>query len=531
MTSLTAGFDVSVPAALASLSHSLQESDSQLAISPVVSMSMSNKNFNTQEEFYNNCDERNRQQQFQLEEDEQEQKLNTVRVKNYENLNWSLNSSLDDSTNCNKSGKGLPSTPCIKYTDVINFGRCSKSHNCVMCGLKGNIPSQNKDVCKSCDTVFWYHTKLDVVIKFCKGCKNFVTLSEFQEKPEASKCGKCRHRGRQNYFARKNVSPKYGGNSSPYTASDDGDSDFEGENNSAEMMLSAIHGVVSVKNRPPIAPRIPRSRSNEQSPSPRTSLPTGPTPTSLPRVAFSRSISDTSLSSTTGTPALRGICLDLKDTPKPPSALKHGSTPHSVKKSNKKLPDSLVNVMHRKSYGNMNKSSPRTVSFALTPSTASEYNVNTRYVYDASATIVPSNQQERWDTGLGAKEWDPSANPLMGLAMLTEHLSSNFSPPSKKRTISQLSSPSSSSSLKPTSFLPSMISAASLPPSTSSVISSSAYTADMIESLTKSPNLKIQIPELNCIDSEDDYCGSRLPPRKRQLQDQHISVIAAGGYE
>ena len=106
MTSLTAGFDVSVPAALASLSHSLQESDSQLAISPVVSMSMSNKNFNTQEEFYNNCDERNRQQQFQLEEDEQEQKLNTVRVKNYENLNWSLNSSLDDSTNCNKSGKG-----------------------------------------------------------------------------------------------------------------------------------------------------------------------------------------------------------------------------------------------------------------------------------------------------------------------------------------------------------------------------------------------------------------------------------------
>ena len=38
-----------------------------------------------------------------------------------------------------------------------------------MCGLRGNIPSQNKDVCKSCDTVFWYHTKLDVVVKFCKG--------------------------------------------------------------------------------------------------------------------------------------------------------------------------------------------------------------------------------------------------------------------------------------------------------------------------------------------------------------------------
>ena len=66
----------------------------------------------------------------------------------------------------------VPTTPCVKYTDVINFGRYSKSHNCVMCGLKGNIPSQNKDVCKSCDTVFWYHTKLDVVIKFCKGKNN-----------------------------------------------------------------------------------------------------------------------------------------------------------------------------------------------------------------------------------------------------------------------------------------------------------------------------------------------------------------------
>ena len=435
-----------------------------------------------------------------------------------------------------------------------------------MCGLRGNIPSQNKDVCKSCDTVFWYHTKFDVVIKFCKGkfnkfefpvieiyefhviffqkfvtgCKNFVTLSEFQGKPEASKCGKCRHRGRQNYFARKNVSPKYVEISSPYTASEDGDSDFDVENNSADMMLSATHGVVSVKNKPPIAPRIPRSKSDELSPSPRMallssggkSISSGPTPpTSLPRVPFNRSISDISLQSVTGTPVVRGICMDLKDTPKPPSALKRGNTPHSVRKSSKKLPDSLTNTMLRKNLGNMNKSSPRTVSFSLTPSTGSEYDAHGGYEYDSSAIIIPSKEQDTWDSGLGAKEWDPSANPLMGLAMLTEHLSSNFSPQGKKRSISQMdssSSPSSSSS-KTTSYLPSMISAVKMSSTVPSVISSSAYTADMIESLTCSPNLKIQIPELNSIDSEDEYCSSRLPPRKRQLQEQPMSVIAAGG--
>jgi hypothetical protein len=38
------------------------------------------------------------------------------------------------------------------------------------------------------------------------GCKNFLTLNEFQEKPEASKCGRCRQRGRNNYFLKKSSS-------------------------------------------------------------------------------------------------------------------------------------------------------------------------------------------------------------------------------------------------------------------------------------------------------------------------------------
>lgn len=35
------------------------------------------------------------------------------------------------------------------------------------------------------------------------GCKKFSSLSDFADKPEASKCAKCRHRGRQNYYSRK----------------------------------------------------------------------------------------------------------------------------------------------------------------------------------------------------------------------------------------------------------------------------------------------------------------------------------------
>ena len=35
------------------------------------------------------------------------------------------------------------------------------------------------------------------------GCKNFTRLHDFRDKPEATKCIKCRQRGRQNYFAKK----------------------------------------------------------------------------------------------------------------------------------------------------------------------------------------------------------------------------------------------------------------------------------------------------------------------------------------
>ena len=95
-----------------------------------------------------------------------------------------------------------------------------------MCGRSGDnpavtIPSQNKDVCRDCDVAYWLLLQHTVMIKFCKGCKNFVTLSEFAEKPEASKCSKCRQRGRDNYFSRKKNG---GGASGPGGKRGDGNS-------------------------------------------------------------------------------------------------------------------------------------------------------------------------------------------------------------------------------------------------------------------------------------------------------------------
>ena len=50
------------------------------------------------------------------------------------------------------------------------------NHHCVMCGSTNvNIPAQNKDVCRNCDTSFWLFNKLNVVVKFCKG-NNILSL-------------------------------------------------------------------------------------------------------------------------------------------------------------------------------------------------------------------------------------------------------------------------------------------------------------------------------------------------------------------
>jgi hypothetical protein len=60
------------------------------------------------------------------------------------------------------------------YQNVINFKRSANprghAHHCVMCGDKrAAIPSQNKDVCKSCDSGYWLVENIQILVKFCKG--------------------------------------------------------------------------------------------------------------------------------------------------------------------------------------------------------------------------------------------------------------------------------------------------------------------------------------------------------------------------
>ena len=56
------------------------------------------------------------------------------------------------------------------------------------------IPSQNKDVCNTCDSTFWKHNKSDVYFKWCKGKKNFQEIHAFADNLKASKCDEERSR-------------------------------------------------------------------------------------------------------------------------------------------------------------------------------------------------------------------------------------------------------------------------------------------------------------------------------------------------
>jgi hypothetical protein len=81
----------------------------------------------------------------------------SVKVKNYDEYRCSLEADEE----------------ALQYGDIINFGRCHNPHgsrNCVMCGRSDvSIPTQNKDVCKNCDSSFWLIYDLQIVVKFCKG--------------------------------------------------------------------------------------------------------------------------------------------------------------------------------------------------------------------------------------------------------------------------------------------------------------------------------------------------------------------------
>eukprot|EP01033_Poteriospumella_lacustris_P001945 gene1945-1409_t len=124
----------------------------------------------------------------------------------YRKFLWHLDASLMDSPG------GF-----LNPKDVCNFVKSTprsscRDLSCIMCGASDvSIPSQNKKVCKNCDSSFWLWARHQVVFKFCKGCKNFCFLADFDDRPEGTKCTKCRQRSREWYHSKKgsedNASP------------------------------------------------------------------------------------------------------------------------------------------------------------------------------------------------------------------------------------------------------------------------------------------------------------------------------------
>jgi hypothetical protein len=95
----------------------------------------------------------------------------SVRVAEYSEFNWKEQS-----------------TDVVKYSEIINFERAGTrgEHHCVMCGrvrgVECEIPNQNKDVCKTCDSAYWRLLRDDVIVKFCKGillCQTYCIITEF----------------------------------------------------------------------------------------------------------------------------------------------------------------------------------------------------------------------------------------------------------------------------------------------------------------------------------------------------------------
>ena len=67
------------------------------------------------------------------------------------------------------------------------------------------IPAQNKGLCTACDVTVWVHTKTNMQIKWCKGCKNFKTWAAFGRKGHLTKCGRCRDEQNKRYARQKQI--------------------------------------------------------------------------------------------------------------------------------------------------------------------------------------------------------------------------------------------------------------------------------------------------------------------------------------
>jgi len=95
----------------------------------------------------------------------------------------------------------IPTHEVPSYDSLINFRRTTGF--CSMCGKprgEGDghveIPTQNRDVCKVCDTATWKHNPTGAYFRWCKGCKRFHEIHAFAGKLKSPKCDDARARAR-----------------------------------------------------------------------------------------------------------------------------------------------------------------------------------------------------------------------------------------------------------------------------------------------------------------------------------------------
>jgi len=90
------------------------------------------------------------------------------------------------------------------FCQLVNFPALKYCDKCVMCGSdEVNVPKQNKGVCNNCDTAIWVHNPTGLLLKWCKGAKNFRKWSEFGSKGHSTKTVRCREQQAHRYATQK----------------------------------------------------------------------------------------------------------------------------------------------------------------------------------------------------------------------------------------------------------------------------------------------------------------------------------------
>lgn len=211
-----------------------------------------------------------------------------------------------------------------------------------------------------------------------------------------------------------------------------------------------------------------------------------------------------------GTPS-KGICLE-------------GTTP----RTGSVYPSSALKGSVTRAIQSNYKPSPRTVSFSLTPQSIETFHGSE----DAESASVSANEGEYQCTHMKEPwEWDPTTNPLMCLAMLTEHISpsspseyddsnSNWSGPKTMSTPSPVGSAATSSS----SFL--SPSECSQSPAYSEISSD----GELLVHNIRSKGVKVKTfhlfepSQVSALENGDDTSlpNFKLPPRKRAFVSNEI---------